>query len=114
MATIFTSFIVLPFAWFAVKINKFSLENKSDDFIFPQFSQFWITALSGLIFFIIKRASIFLRPITLKYVMTHDYDDGKVLDEEERANRAKKIETHLIEFIFYFVSSVAGIYVCMD
>ena len=114
IAIILTSTIVLPFAWFAVKINEFSIKNKHEDFIFPQFSQFWVTAISCAFFFFAKRAMEYARPLTIKYVPETEGDDAKPIEEEERQKMAEKIESHLFFGTFYFLSSIIGIYVCMD
>jgi len=56
----------------------------------------------------------YARPLTIKCVPKTEGDDAKPIEEEERQKMAEKIESHLFFGTFYFLSSIIGIYVCMD
>ena len=109
---VFSCLIVIPYAWFAMRINTYSHENKPEDFSFPTYSMLWITALSTLFFQVSRRLNRLLRPYILRIIPTQD-KDGSELSDEERQRLSEKIEDHFHDGLFYTISSIWGMYVCM-
>lgn len=99
--------IVIPYAYYAMRINAYSQVHKPEGFNFPTYSMLWITALSTLFFSIARRLTKLLRPLVLRVIPTKG-QDGVDLTDEECKQVAEKIEGHIYDGLFYLVSSVYG------
>ena len=45
LAFVLSLIIVVPYAWYAIRIYNYAHENKPDGFDFPRLSQFWVILL---------------------------------------------------------------------
>ena len=76
--------IVVPYAWYAIRINNFAHENKPDGFEFVSFySQLLITVLGMVSQVTLKKACQYLQPLALKITPTHD-NKKEPISEDER------------------------------
>lgn len=71
--------IVIPYAVYAIKINTYGQVHKPEGYVFPCYSQLWITALSTFVIHMSKLSMKMLRPWVLGYVRTHNEDTGMAL-----------------------------------
>lgn len=105
--------IVLPYAWYAIKINSFSAINAPEDFHFYSYSELWITCISLPIFALGRRLMRLSRPLVLKTI-PHVNDKNQKLTDFERNEKAAKVERHLYDAINFSLSTIVAFYLCLD
>ena len=113
MAITIALIIVVPYAWYAIRIHNFAFENKPDGFQFPSFSNLWVTALGMMALISLRKFCSYLHPLCMLLTPTHD-SKKEPISEEERIEIAKKIERHIIDFTVYTSSSIWGLMICKE
>ena len=104
--------IVVPYAWYAIKINSYARETRPDQ-VFPSYSQLWVSLLGMAVFTCWKHACTYLQPLIMYFVPTKD-SKKEPLSEDERQKVALKLEGHIVDGTMYLVSTIWGYMVCKD
>jgi len=102
IAAVLSCFIVLPYAYYAMAINKYAHANKSDDVLFPEYSGFFNTFAAAIGFNVYRKMlHIFLTPIVLIFLVPEKDEDGEILSTENKQEVAKKIVDHVFDASIY-------------
>ena len=83
ISVVLSCFVVLPYAYYAMEINKFAHANKADDVLFPEYSGL-LTTLAATIGFNIYRnmLHLYLTPIVLIFLVPEKDEEGEILSTE--------------------------------
>ena len=99
---------MVPFSVACYKFVRFNIENKPQAYDFPQFRDFWIPALSSVVFYSIQT---FFEKTFVSILMPYIKQCNSVEEKELRANKASK---YLFKFIYYIGSVTWAFYIFMD